>query len=345
MVYTKLKVYIIVLNWNGWRDTIECLESLQSLDYVNYQIIVVDNNSSDDSMNKIKEWAEGRINVDSVFITHNNRKKPVTYIEYDRKTAETGGLTSLERILSRCLPHQRLILIQSGDNLGFAGGNNVGIRYALTKKDFDYIWLLNNDTVVKSDTLIHLVKRMQEDPNIGICGSTLLYYGEPQLVQAYGGAYYNKWLGIAKHIGTYSKFTGTVNLNEIERKMKYVIGASMLVSRDFLQTIGLMSEDYFLYFEEIDWAVRAKGQFKLGYAPESIVYHKEGATIGSSSDPNKKSITADYYAIKNRIVFTRKHYRWALPAVYCGLIGVALNRIRRKQWNRLLMIVKAILEH
>lgn len=340
----KPLIYIIILNWNGWKDTIECLESIQSLKSVNYCIVIVDNFSENDSVEKIKSWTNGEVKVASNFVTYKKNKKPLNVVEYDKYTAELGGTMEEEQKLSTIPADQKLVLIKSNANLGFAGGNNVGIRYALAKNDFDYIWILNNDTVVNPDALDQMVIRMEADSGIGICGSTLLYYYEPQKIQALGGATYNKWLGTIRHIGAYQNKNIKVNNKKIEGKMDYVVGASMLVSKEFLQKVGLLSEEYFLYFEEIDWAVRAKGKFELGFAPKSIVYHKEGRSIGTNGNPKMKSSIADYYAIRNRILFTRKFYPYVLCTVYLGLLVTLLNRLLRRQTNRIPLIWKAILD-
>lgn len=335
------KVYIIILNWNGWKDTIECLESVMRNAYQNYKVIVCDNNSTDGSLEKIKQWAAGNLQAN---VSNDERisrytspslKKPIQYIEYQREQAEKGGLLNMEE--------PPLILIQTDANLGFAGGNNVGMRYILARDDFEYIWLLNNDTVIKCDALINLLKEIQEKPSTGMCGSTLLYYHEPDKVQALGGAIYNKWLGIIKHIGAFMDYTEQTNtqMQMIERKMDYIIGASMFVSKAFLNDIGLMSEEYFLYYEEIDWAMRAKGRYTLSYAPCSVVYHKEGASIGANGKmQERRSWIADYYGIKNRLVFTKKFFWYALPTIYVGLLIAIFNRIRYKQWDRIYMILK-----
>jgi GT2 family glycosyltransferase len=99
--------------------------------------------------------------------------------------------------------------------------------------------------------------------------------------------------------------------------------------------VGLLCEDYFLYFEEIDWAVRGRGRLRLGYAPGSIGYHKEGATIGRPG----RSASADIMALRNRLRFTRKRYPWALPVVWLGFLGVVVNRIRRGQSDRIAAIL------
>ncbi len=243
--------------------------------------------------------------------------------------------------------HPGLTLLQSGANLGFAGGNNVGLRYALDN-GAEYVWLLNNDTVVEPDALTQLVEKMQREPDLGLCGSTLLYEEQRDTVQALGGACYNRWLGTVAHIGQHETWPQDLNAEALERqveeKLSYLIGASTLASRRFLETVGLLQDDYFLYFEELDWAARARGQFRLGYAAKSIVYHKEGSSIGGTDRAKAaKSYTADLYALKNRVRFTRRFYPYALPTVYLGLLVALANRVRRQQWRRVQLVVRVML--
>lgn len=324
------KVYIVILNWNGVNDTLECMESVFRNHYSNYKVIVCDNNSSDRSMEKIKAWAERKRvrNYDAYSHIARNTMPPlkdtISYIEYDRQTAENGGDAKL--------PEPPLILIQTGDNLGFAGGNNVGIRYALKREDFTYIWLLNNDTVVEAEALVELVNHYQTTLNIGICGSKLLTYEEYSKIQSFGGRY-NKYFGTTRSINTIENIGS----------LSYISGASMLISKKFLHEIGLMNEEYFLYYEEMDWAVRSEGKFVLGCAERSVVYHKEGATIGGKNDTTNRSEIADYYSIRNRILFSRKYFSQYLPLVYLGLLMAVFNRIKRKQYSRVKMIFDIVL--
>ncbi len=335
------RVYVLVVNWNGWQDTIECLESVLRLDYPNYQVIVCDNGSTDGSLDRITAWAEGHSapSVVAEKTLHQNLSappvtKPLSYTIYSRQEAEEGGTLSLD---------PRLILIRTGGNLGYSGGNNVGLRYALARGDLSYVWLLNNDTVVEPQSLMALIARMADKPSAGMCGSTLIHYGSPGRIQARGGGWYCKWIGLPWHIGQLEKASVQGRQAHVEKWMNYVVGASMLVSRDFLQETGLMCEDFFLYFEEIDWIMRAPKHFSLAYAPESTVYHKVGASIGTSSDPRKKSFLCDYYSIRNRIRFTRKHCPIALLTVYPVLCFAILNRLLFGQWTRALMILRLLL--
>lgn len=309
------------MNWNGWRDTIECLESVFRLRNTDFTVLVCDNASTDGSLEKIKAWARGELsasvcNQDLAFLTIPPVPKPISFDEIT-STPRSGSPDGLSA---------RLILIQTGCNLGFAGGNNVGLRYALAQKNSDLFWLLNNDTVVDPNALLSLVQRMQQRPDAGMCGSTLLYYDHPRIVQALGGSIYNQWTARGGHIGLGQNSDDLPNCDTVERQMKYVVGASMIVSRVFLEQIGLMSEAYFLYSEEIDWATRARGRFSLAYAPLSIVYHKEGGSIGTSANRRERSSTSDYYSARSRMLYTRKYFPGALFLVVVALLGGSLLR-------------------
>lgn len=312
------RVYIILVNWNGWQDTVECLESLLPLKYPDFRIVVCDNGSSDDSLQNIESWADSH---------------EVSCAGYQRNEAETGGSPAADPLLT---------LIRNYENLGFAGGNNVGLRYALARGDAEYCWLLNNDTVVEPEALNHLVSRMEQQPDIGICGSTIRLYHDRKRVQALGGGHYCRWIGLPWHFGRFSTRGKSINQKRAEAWMNYVEGASMLVSRQFLKEVGLLCEDYFLYFEEADWALRAKGRFNIGYSPESIVYHKVGGSIGTSSNPAKMSYTSDYFNIRNRLLFTRRFYPEALPTVWMVIVGALLLRLCLGKWDRAAMIFRIL---
>lgn len=325
-------VAIVVVNWNGWADTLECVESLLRSDWRAYRVIVCDNGSPDRSLEHIQAWAAGRLDV--VVAAGNALRplssppvpKPIPHTLYARAAAESGGAPRDRDV--------RLVLIQTGGNLGFAGGVNVGLRYVLAREEFQYAWVLNNDTVVRPDTLGHLIRRMHERPDAGMCGSTLLSYDPPHLVQALAGARYNKWLGGTWHIGARRPASASVPGERVERRLSYIMGASMLVSRSVLEDVGLMSEDYFLFFEEVDWAFRLRSRYALTYAPASIVYHKGGASTGAKRDARERSLMAERLLIRNRLRITRKFHPFALPTVYLGVLASMLLRLGEREWRK-----------
>lgn len=335
------RVYVVVLNWNGWRDTIACLESLLAQTADNYRIVVCDNASTDESIEKIQCWARGEL-VDSyvpavpVGVTRPAVGTIVDHVVYDRGTAERGGASEVDPLLT---------LIQTGSNLGFAGGNNVGLRYAISRGDGRYFWLLNNDTYADRDALRALTERAARTSDTGIVGSVLRYFNRPDTVQAYGGASFCPLLSRARPIceGEVFRQLSPLEADTIERRLGYVIGASMLVSRQFIDRVGLMQEDYFLYFEELDWATRGRrcksGSFKLAFSAHSIVFHKVGASTGSRA----RSLTSLRYLHSNELRFMKRFYPRLVTVTRLGLLvnaGKALLRGRVDE-GRLLLTLAA----
>ncbi|MBI5750776.1 MAG: glycosyltransferase family 2 protein [Hydrogenophilales bacterium] len=334
------RVCIVLVNWNGWRDTIECLESVFRLDYTDFTVVVCDNDSSDDSLERIKEWARGELivspsNPTLAHLVTPSIPKPLIWADYDRAEAERGGDLA---------EHPPLVLIQTGANLGFAGGNNVGFRYALARGDADYIWALNNDTVVDAGALRALIDRMGETSGRGIVGSTLIFYAEPDRVQAFGCASYSKKIGLAAPIGCGCSIGAVpVDPTSVEKNAAYVVGASMLVSRTFLEQVGLMCEDYFLYFEELDWAERGR---KLGfsslYAPLSIVYHKVGAA--TKKTPRSKGLSvSERCSCRNRLLVTKRFFPEAQFWVKSRLALEGMKALLRGRTEEAHFVFSAIL--
>ncbi len=181
-------IFTVVLNWNGWKDTVECLQSVFRLDSANNHIVVVDNGSTDGSVEHITAWAAGSeapsiaapSKLRSLSDPPVTKPIPVITVSCDTKGDLPGAPGS----------DGALTIIETGANLGYAGGNNVGIRYALTHHA-GYVWILNNDTVVDSHALSGLMDRVVQDTRIGLCGSTLLEYRLPHLIQMSGGAHYD----------------------------------------------------------------------------------------------------------------------------------------------------------
>jgi hypothetical protein len=326
---------VILLNWNGWKDTIECLESVFRLTGEEFRVVVCDNASSDGSLEKIKQWARGELaaacsNPQLSSLTSPSVAKPIQYLEMTREQAEShsGGWDA------------PLTLIQTGANLGFAGGNNVGLRLSLRDPDCQFFWLLNNDTVVEPNSLSALVRLIQQRSEVGLCGSLNLSYYNPREVQSQGGKPYCRWTA---RVHT-PPMRMVEEVDSHPTQMDYVSGASMLASRDFLERIGVMEESYFLYFEELDWAMRAKGTFDLAYARESVIYHKEGAKTGSNSDRGKRSVTADEHLCRSRVLFTRRFFPLALPSVLSSICLAAAYRLLRRDRRRAIGMISSMWE-
>ena len=333
MVNPNLRVLIVLVNYNGHQDTIECLESLLSVDYDNYNIIVADNSKDDDSIGQIEAWALGNtqfVPEPSAPITFPTAAKPVNYIRIKEN----------EETLTGVLP--KLILLRCKENRGFAAANNAAIHALKVQYHlFDWVWILNNDTVVAPDCLQAFNQHCKTANNVkeGVIGNSLYYYSKPDTLQGIGGMY-NKWLSTSYHLTTIGDSCASTQKLFRER-VNYVMGASMFVSLNYIKEVGLMDENYFLYFEEIDWATRGRRlNYVLGFACNCNVYHKHGASIGSGESSVEKSFMSDFYGTRNKIVFTKKFYPLLLPTVYFSLLISIALRLSKKQFSRAWMVIK-----
>ena len=200
------KISIVILNWNGKNDTIPCLESVTKIDYPNYDIIVVDNGSNDDSVKEIKS-----------------------------KFSE-------------------VVVLETGKNLGYAGGNNYGMRYALNN-GADHILLLNNDTVVDPQLLNEFAIASENVKDGGIFSAKIYYYSHPERIWYAGATWNNKILGFV-HDGQ-GKIDAEDKYNSI-KKTDYASGCAFFIKREVLTKIGFFDERFFLIFEETDFCLQSK---------------------------------------------------------------------------------------
>ncbi len=240
-------LFIIILNWNGLHDTIECIESLKRSDYKNFQILVVDNGSDADYY--------------------------------------------------RLIEIKEIELLRLQENIGFAGGANAGIKYALDN-NADYILLLNNDTIVSLNFLSLLIKNLTLEENCGIVAPQINYYNAPKKIWSAGG-------NISKIRGS-----GFVLSNKIKNKegtnrfVDFVSGCCMLIRKEVFNKVNDFDENYFLYVEDVDFCKRViDSGFKIMVVPQSKIWHKVNA-----STLNNNSYIPLYYNTRNRLYFTKKFF-------------------------------------
>lgn len=333
--------YIVLLNWNGWRDTIACLESLCGLDHPRLKIVVCDNDSSDGSLEKIQAWCRAEIAAERpgnqrLRATMRLESRPVNY-----------ALTTASAVLSGdCATGDvPLVLIDNEANLGFAGGNNVGLRFALAQADMSHAWILNNDTVVEGDCLTNMLRRLEREDTPAVCGSMIHFFDEPATIQAIGGNRFNARTGVA--LQSEGRFLGedaAVDIAAIERELDYISGCSLLIPRELLESVGLLNDDYFLYYEEIDWFTRAGKSVKRCVAADARVYHREGGSIGSPSWRERKpSTTADLHIFRSKHLFMRKFHPQYLLSCYLSTAIEAGKRLLRGQFRNAAVVVSVLL--
>ncbi|WP_300119881.1 glycosyltransferase family 2 protein [Rhodoferax sp.] len=259
---------MVVLNWNGWRDTLACIASLQKLNYPDFDLIVVDNGSTDDS----------QANIETAF--------------------------------------QNIKVIQTGANLGFGGGCNAGIRYAL-EQGADYVWLINNDATVDQSALTELVRLADSQPSAGAVGSVLYEADRPAQVQMWGGGKVNLWAGLSRH-------------QVSPAQLDFVSGASLLLRREALLQSGLFDDQtYFMYWEDSDLGFRLRqAGWQLAVAEKSRVWHKLSGSLG------KGSRQLDVYFTRSGVRFLRRYSPAPLLSVLMMVGRMVLKRVLMAEFGR-----------
>ena len=262
---TSKRVSIILVNYKNYYDTLECLESLKKINYHNISIIVVDNDSKDNSVEILRKHMDNRVKI-----------------------------------------------VESGFNGGFAFGNNIGIRMAL-EENSDYVLLLNNDTIVDKDFLTPLICVAEKDENVGIVSSRIMFYPETDIIWYAGGKV--DWNNLrAIHYGLKEKITDKY-LNETT--VDFASGCCMLIPKKVIGAVGLLPEEYFMYYEDMDYCIKVMDKgFKIKYVPESVIYHSVSSSSGGDGSP----FTIEWQARSRRIFWEKYSSRFSfISQIYVQL--------------------------
>jgi hypothetical protein len=256
-----------------------------------------------------------------------------THADFEVVICENGGPAAARTLAAR-LPEtlaggQAVRIVTAETNLGYAGGVNVCLR---TAPGADAWWVLNPDTRADPAALEQLVARLSRG-DCAAAGSTI-YFADGS-VQGRGGQF-RPWL--ARAVGLdYGKALADPPSPDLEARLWYLSGASMIVSRQFVDRVGEMREDYFLYGEEVEWCLRAReAGLRLGLAPASNVLHQQGTTTGAARDMRQRTKTPVYLDERNKMLLTRDHYPLRLPVVaVTALVMLCLRFGKRRAWRQL----------
>jgi hypothetical protein len=214
----------------------------------------------------------------------------------------------------------------------------------MAQPDMSHAWLLNNDTLVEPDCLAAMIDTLARHGDRAVCGSVIHFFDRPEVIQALGGNRFNAFTGIAaRSEGRFQPETDAFCPVETARRLDYVSGCSMLLPRGFLEDVGLMEEEYFLYYEEIDWFMRAGDRYPPCLAPDAHLYHREGRAIGSPGWQRRASAFADYHVYRSRLLFMRKHFATRLPLVYLAALAEGAKCLLRGQGANLRAMGRALL--
>ena len=242
------KIAIIIVNWKQYELTKSCLDSLQKIEYDNYKIILIDNESNQKKLKLLKNQFE---NI-------------------------------------KTFPNEK--------NLGFTGANNIGIEYAI-KNEFEYVMLLNNDTEVNKKFLTPLLKSFQNDNSLGAVQPLIMNYNNRAKVWNAGG-YLNNFFG----------FPYTNKSNNKNQQIDWITGCCMLLKTNVIKKVGLLDENFFAYYEDVDWSLRIKESgYKLGFVESSVIFHHGTISSNNSNHEGKLLPFVHYLIIKNHIYLLKKH--------------------------------------
>lgn len=305
---------VILVNYQNWQDTLACVQSISGLESPPKHIVIVENGSGNDSAAQLS--------------AHLAAQFPLCCIQ---EGSQPPALTS----------H---ILLCLHENNGFSAGNNAAMRLLLSTTCRAF-WLLNTDTLVTPSSLNALCTRLNERPDAACCGSTLIYQHDGVTVQCAGGTQFSPLLGTTTYIdgGKPCADVCAQPPEPVEARLGSLTGASLLVRREVVQTCGMMEEKYFLYYEDVEWCLRMRRRgWRLAWAPQSRVYHKEGGSSGAASaQPSTRSLLVDYLSIRNRFFLLKTYFPRSLPLALLSLLAVFVNRIRRGQIRRILPLLRA----
>jgi len=266
------RVYIVVVNWNGWQHTVRCLKSLQALDYPDNQVVTVDNGSHDDSVERIRA----------------------------------------------ALPAMNII--ETGANLGFAGGANAGIRAAL-EHDPAYVWLLNNDVEVEPDTLTQLVDAARAHERLGIVGPSV--WRPPADGEASMEPAAFVWHGEYRGVTACPEESGQEPFHLVDD----LAGSSMLLDAAMVREIGLLNERFFHYWEDVEFCARARrAGWQVGHACRPHIWHVVGASVLTTSAQGQ------YYFVRNWLLFARWSGRGGLLTMLRRAPRMTLGLVLGRRW-------------
>ena len=304
---------VVVVSFDTSEDLLDCLESLLAAAGVRLDIVVVDNASQDGTPDLLRDWAAGRLDwhpPEALPFAMTPVPKPVP-LHPSLPADEPGG--------------HRIVLIEAPVNGGYAGGVNLGLAALAADPGLERFWVLNPDSVVPPETPRAFATAPVAPGGFSLMAGRVLYLDPPDQIQIDGGTI-TRWSGVTNNLGLGQPHPATPP--PAASAFDFVTGASMIASRDFYDAAGPMTEDYFLYYEEVDWALR-RGDLPLAYCADCVVYHKAGTAIGSPTLDRPASPFSQYFKHRARLRFVRRHLPWSLPtALAYSLAKAAQLRLK-----------------
>jgi len=291
MISDKPHVSIIILNWNGWEDTIECLESVLKLNYPQFNIILIDNHSTNDSILQIQNWASGQSDTQ----IRSNYPELITPLEIKPIKLIDTDENVTDKILATDINNKDILLVKNAENFGFAVANNQGMDIARKIFESDYYYLLNNDTVIENNALTDLVNILTEDKSISIAQSTLYSYEQGKIVNAGGKILF--W--------GQTKYYKKIENNEV-RNVTSVSGCALFVRSTTINKFGKLSDRFFHGEEDFEFSMRLTlNKQVMVCSGGSRVYHKIGMSVKKMMHDHERRT---FLFALNRIIDLKEYY-------------------------------------
>jgi GT2 family glycosyltransferase len=235
------------------------------------------------------------------------------------------------------LKYPYVTFIRSEINTGFAGGNNIGIKAATG----DYLFLVNNDTEFTESLIEKLIATLEANPLVAMVSPKIHYYDVPNMLQYVGYTEMNYFTARNSQIGQFETDNG--QYNHLTGKTGFAHGAAMMVTRSAINKVGLMAENFFLYYEELDWCARMQqAGYEIWVNTDALIYHKESISVG------KQSAIKEYFMNRNRILFERRNasnFQFFVFSIYFMVLVAPrniINYIKQKQYGFIKWLFKAI---
>lgn len=296
------RIAVIIVNWNNWEDTARCIAACKGMTNFCGDIYVVDNGSSNDSYLRLQDYLAGHLTIAS--------------------DSDEAGINRLLEPPIQTGNHNQVYLLDSGQNGGFAYGNNVGLALACKNGGYHYFWLLNSDALPERDCYTHIVTALQDETAPLVAGTVMMEYWAPDTIQAVGGRL-NKCIF---RVGHRDEGRPKASLQAMPERITvdYAIGASLILNQAYIEQHGLLDDRYFLYFEELDLCARVNPE-RVFIIKSALVYHKGSASINGKQA--KTSAVAEINYIRSRLWYGKKLGRAAYVRAILGTMITLLYRV------------------